>query len=73
MYFPVFVEGANMSMGDMHFSQGDDEVSFCGAIGLSLPPASLAPPASPPLSLSLLVAHSPADVVARLRTPSLSI
>ena len=21
MYFPVFVEGANLSMGDMHFSQ----------------------------------------------------
>ena len=33
MYFPVFVEGANLSMGDMHFSQGDGEVSFCGAIG----------------------------------------
>ncbi len=22
VYFPVFVEGANLSMGDMHFSQG---------------------------------------------------
>jgi len=33
VYFPVFVEGANLSMGDMHFSQGDGEVSFCGAIG----------------------------------------
>lgn len=32
VYFPVFVEGANLSMGDMHFSQGDGEVSFCGAI-----------------------------------------
>jgi len=21
VYFPVFVEGANLSMGDMHFSQ----------------------------------------------------
>ncbi len=30
VYFPVFVEGANLSMGDMHFSQGDGEVSFCG-------------------------------------------
>ena len=32
-YFPVFVKDANLSMGDMHFSQGDGEVSFCGAIG----------------------------------------
>ena len=31
-YFPVFVPGAKLSMGDMHFSQGDGEVSFCGAI-----------------------------------------
>jgi acetamidase/formamidase len=31
----VFVEGANLSMGDMHFSQGDGEVSFCGAIEMS--------------------------------------
>jgi hypothetical protein len=30
VYMPVFVEGANLSMGDMHFSQGDGEVSFCG-------------------------------------------
>lgn len=22
-YFPVFVEGANLSVGDLHFSQGD--------------------------------------------------
>ena len=35
MYFPVFVPGANLSMGDMHFSQGDGEVSFCGAIEMS--------------------------------------
>ena len=27
VYFPVFVPGANLSMGDMHFSQGDGEVS----------------------------------------------
>ncbi|KAJ4950624.1 hypothetical protein NE237_027456 [Protea cynaroides] len=32
IYLPVFVDGANLSMGDMHFSQGDGEVSFCGAI-----------------------------------------
>jgi formamidase len=35
VYFPVFVEGANLSMGDMHFSQGDGEVSFCGAIEMT--------------------------------------
>ena len=35
MYFPVFVPGANLSMGDMHFSQGDGEVSFCGAIEMA--------------------------------------
>lgn len=35
VYFPVFVEGAKLSMGDMHFSQGDGEVSFCGAIEMS--------------------------------------
>merc|ERR1712151_883094 len=35
VYLPVFVPGANLSMGDMHFSQGDGEVSFCGAIEMS--------------------------------------
>ncbi|KAI8470333.1 MAG: formamidase [Monoraphidium minutum] len=35
LWLPVFVEGANLSMGDMHFSQGDGEVSFCGAIEMS--------------------------------------
>lgn len=35
LYLPVFVKGANLSMGDMHFSQGDGEVSFCGAIEMS--------------------------------------
>lgn len=35
IYLPVFVEGANFSTGDMHFSQGDGEVSFCGAIEMS--------------------------------------
>lgn len=32
VYFPVFVEGGNLSMGDIHFSQGDGEISFCGGI-----------------------------------------
>ncbi|KAH9663911.1 Acetamidase/Formamidase family protein [Citrus sinensis] len=35
IYLPVFVDGANLSTGDMHFSQGDGEVTFCGAIEMS--------------------------------------
>ncbi|KAF6759768.1 Acetamidase Formamidase [Ephemerocybe angulata] len=34
-YFPVFIEGANLSVGDLHFSQGDGEMSFCGAIEMA--------------------------------------
>lgn len=34
-YFPVFVEGAKLSVGDLHFSQGDGEITFCGAIEIS--------------------------------------
>ena len=32
VYYPVFVDGANFSVGDLHFSQGDGEITFCGAI-----------------------------------------
>ena len=32
MFYPVFVDGANLSFGDLHFSQGDGEITFCGAI-----------------------------------------
>ena len=35
IYFPVFVPGANLSMGDIHFSQGDGEITFCGAIEMA--------------------------------------
>lgn len=35
VYFPVFVEGAHLSMGDIHFSQGDGEISFCGGIEMA--------------------------------------
>jgi formamidase len=31
-FFPVYVPGAGLSMGDLHFSQGDGEITFCGAI-----------------------------------------
>lgn len=34
-YFPVFMKGANLSVGDLHFSQGDGEMSFCGAIEMA--------------------------------------
>jgi formamidase len=32
VYYPVHVQGANLSGGDLHFSQGDGEITFCGAI-----------------------------------------
>jgi len=35
IYFPVYIEGAKLSMGDIHFSQGDGEISFCGAIEMA--------------------------------------
>ncbi|KJZ78675.1 Putative formamidase [Hirsutella minnesotensis 3608] len=34
-YLPVHVPGAKFSVGDLHFSQGDGEISFCGAIEMS--------------------------------------
>lgn len=35
IYCPVYIDGAKLSMGDIHFSQGDGEISFCGAIEMS--------------------------------------
>lgn len=35
VYFPVYVNGAGLSMGDLHFSQGDGEITFCGAIEMA--------------------------------------
>jgi formamidase len=35
IFFPVYVKGAGFSMGDLHFSQGDGEISFCGAIEMN--------------------------------------
>ncbi|MDS0294553.1 formamidase [Halogeometricum luteum] len=32
VYFPVYVEGAKFGVGDFHASQGDGEITFCGAI-----------------------------------------
>ncbi|HEX4340385.1 MAG TPA: formamidase [Polyangiaceae bacterium] len=35
VYFPVYQKGAGLSMGDIHFSQGDGEITFCGAIEMA--------------------------------------
>ncbi|MDA8371594.1 MAG: acetamidase/formamidase family protein [Nocardiopsaceae bacterium] len=32
VFYPVHVPGALLSVGDLHFSQGDGEINFCGAI-----------------------------------------
>ena len=32
VFYPVHVPGALFSGGDLHFSQGDGEITFCGAI-----------------------------------------
>jgi formamidase len=32
IFLPVYVEGGKLSAGDLHFSQGDGEITFCGAI-----------------------------------------
>ncbi len=35
LYLPVYVPGAKLSMGDLHFSQGDGEITFCGAVEMA--------------------------------------
>ncbi|MDG1821237.1 MAG: acetamidase/formamidase family protein [Methylophilaceae bacterium] len=35
VYFPVYVKDGGLSMGDLHFSQGDGEITFCGAIEMA--------------------------------------
>jgi len=32
VYLPVYVSGGLFSIGDLHFAQGDGEITFCGAI-----------------------------------------
>jgi formamidase len=32
VFYPVHVQDAKLSGGDLHFSQGDGEITFCGAI-----------------------------------------
>jgi formamidase len=35
VFFPVYVQGGGLSVGDLHFSQGDGEITFCGAIEMA--------------------------------------
>ena len=35
IFFPVYVDGGGLSVGDLHFSQGDGEITFCGAIQMA--------------------------------------
>jgi len=35
IFFPVYIKGGGLSMGDIHFSQGDGEITFCGAIEMA--------------------------------------
>ena len=35
VFVPVYVDGAGLSVGDLHFSQGDGEITFCGAIEMA--------------------------------------
>jgi formamidase len=35
VFFPVYVPEAGLSVGDLHFSQGDGEITFCGAIEMA--------------------------------------
>ncbi|MDJ0931709.1 formamidase [Breoghania sp.] len=35
IYFPAYVNGAGLSMGDLHFSQGDGDITFCDTIEMA--------------------------------------
>lgn len=35
VFFPVYVKDGGLSMGDIHFSQEDGEITFCGAIEMA--------------------------------------
>ncbi len=35
IWMPVYVDDALFSVGDLHFSQGDGEITFCGAIEMA--------------------------------------
>lgn len=35
VYLPVYVPGAKLVVGDLHFTQGDGEITFCGAVEMA--------------------------------------
>lgn len=35
IYLPVYVKNGGLVVGDLHFSQGDGEITFCGAIEMA--------------------------------------
>lgn len=35
LFLPVYVNNALLSLGDLHFSQGDGEIAFCGAVEMA--------------------------------------
>jgi formamidase len=35
IFLPVYVKGGMVSVGDLHFCQGDGEITFCGAIEMN--------------------------------------
>ena len=35
IFFPVYVKGGGLAMGDIHWSQGDGEITFCGAVEMA--------------------------------------
>jgi formamidase len=35
VFLPVYVNGGLLSVGDIHFCQGDGEITFCGAIEMA--------------------------------------
>ena len=35
IFFPTYQKGGGLSMGDIHWSQGDGEITFCGAIEMA--------------------------------------
>jgi len=35
VFLPVYISGAGLAVGDIHFAQGDGEITFCGAIEMA--------------------------------------
>ena len=65
VYFPVFLEGANLSMGDMHFSQGDGEVSLCSRLGVRLMCCTVQEACAVSQCMPLLLSETPTGLAAK--------